>query len=74
MPSEKQAVIIPATKAEVSKFICIKVADQKEKAPSAPPTKKRVNPKNQNELDLNIFFAASILKFVLPEVIFFEEG
>ena len=65
IPSEKKAVTSPATKTDVCRFSWINVADQKEKAPSAPPIKKRAKPNIQKDEDLNIFIVALILNSVL---------
>ena len=74
IPSEKNAVITPAKKTDVFKFSWINVADQKEKAPSAPPIKKSAKPKSQKDGHLKIFVAAFMSNLLSLNGTFFEFG
>ena len=74
IPREKKAVITPAINTEVLRFNWIKVADQKEKAPSAPPIKNKARPKNQKAEDLNIFTASFLSNVDSLTGTFFELG
>ena len=74
IPSEKNAVITPAKNTEVFKFSWINVADQNEKAPSAPPIKNREKPKSQKDTDLKIFVAAFTSNLLSLKGTYFECG